>query len=266
MIHKAPLHNCAEISASLHNDLIVLKIQDDPKSWERPNFQYTDVMQDEKMMFFQYKLQYAFLSQMRKQGLQVFQTEVDIIIDLCSKQSLLNIRLEYVLKAVMDACNKHIIADDRQVRNIIVQGSTTKNQRVKADHIEIIIKDTLESQILTWSGDIFLTEKRIPISYDIGGQSSYNQKQLDYQADLHRTMTTVLAPFQSLCAGKKVSCHLRFDTLNHLNDADNMALMYLPVIRKVLLPFQDQLVSIGLYKRDGNTTGENCTTMNILLK
>ncbi|MEH7094058.1 RusA family crossover junction endodeoxyribonuclease [Neobacillus vireti] len=171
MIHKVTLHNGAEISASLHNDLIVLKIQDDPKSWERPDFQNTNVMQDEKMMFFQHKLQYAFLSQMRNQGLQVFQTEVDIIINLCSKQSLLNIRLEYVLKAIMDACNKHVIADDRQVRNIIVQASTTKNQRIVADHIEIIIKDTLESQILTWSGDVFLTEKRIPISYDIGAKA-----------------------------------------------------------------------------------------------
>ncbi|MEH7094059.1 hypothetical protein [Neobacillus vireti] len=44
-----------------------------------------------------------------------------------------------------------------------------------------------------------------------------------------------------------------------------MALMYMPIIRKVLLPVQDQLISIGLYKRDGNTTGDNCTTMNILL-
>jgi hypothetical protein len=264
MTYSSKLKNGATVKAGLHKNLIIIKVEDDPISWQRPIFQYTKEMQDEKMMFFQHKLQYILLGMMYQKGWTAFRSAVDMQILIRTKKSLNDFRLEYVLKAVLDGCNQHIILDDQLIQNIVIDVIPLKG-RQRTDQIEIVINEPASGRRLEIQTDLIIAEKRLPIAYNISARSVYDQVQLNYQADLQRALSTVLQPYQTKLVDRRFECHIRFDTSNFNQDADNMALMYLPVLRKLLMPVQDQLKSIGLYKRDTSDTSINGTSINLLL-
>ncbi|CAM3807191.1 hypothetical protein GCM10009865_46580 [Aeromicrobium ponti] len=263
-INEAVMPNGAKIKGSIHDKLIVVKIDEDPKNWERPVFKSNKIMQHEKMMFFQHKLKYDLLAAQQAQGLGVFTNEVNVTITIRTRKSLNDFNLEYVLKAILDSCNKHIINDDRLIRNVQIDVLKARS-RETIDVVEIMIEDAVNGIRLTVSSTLMIQEKQIAFPYDIGEQNHYSQQQVDYQAHLKYTLTQVLRQFQTQLQGRKFDCHLRFDTTNLKQDTDNMMLMYLPVIREILMPMKDQLLSIGLYKRDTQKTKNKCTIINLLI-
>lgn len=235
------------VSILNNKDNCVVCISSPQNVLTRPVTQCKEI-QDGRMMYFQQLVMKEARAALRAKSFQVFNQQMSIEVELSSKTTPSSIKLEMLLKTILDSLNGHVIKDDSLVMNARITHIRSLNRYPKTTiKVEIINLRTKEALYFTL--DLPGIEKAIAVPYDIDGEMKYDAS---YNVALAGIEIKLSSLFSSCTRFNK--CHILINTSKPSSDVDNLALLYLEILRKHNVFDSNRIGEIGMYKR--HTTQE----------
>lgn len=224
-------------------DACIIKINSPQHVMTRPVTQCKEI-QDTRMMYFQQLVMKQARATLRAKSFQVFNQQMSIEVELSSMTPPSSIKLEMLLKVILDGMNGNVIQDDSLVMNASISHIKSliryPKPIIKVEVINLVTKDALNFTL-----ELPAIEKTVALPYDIDGV-------MKYDASYNATLAGIEAQLSSLLSSSSNrfnECHIVIKTSKSSTDVDNLALLYLEILRKHNVVDSNRIGVLGLYKR-----------------
>ncbi|WP_144513071.1 RusA family crossover junction endodeoxyribonuclease [Bacillus sp. FJAT-22090] len=221
----------------------IIKINSPQNVMTRPMTQCKEI-QDIRMMFFQQLVMKQARAALRSKSFQVFSQQMSIEVELSSMIPPSSIKLEMLLKVILDGLNGNVIKDDSLVMNANISHIKSliryPKPIIKVEVINLVTKDALNFTL-----ELPTVEKAVALPFDIDGVMTYDTSYKATIASIEAQLSSLL----SSSTNRFNECHIVIKTSNSSTDVDNLALLYLETLRKHNVLDSNRIGVVGMYKR-----------------